>query len=50
MIGSLIDGALVVLKLLMFNVCGIIDISKIDIKVFLVLKGLSKKKKKKLNK
>ena len=44
MIGSLVDVALVVLKLLMFNVCAIIDISKIDIKVFSVLKRLSKKK------
>ena len=40
MVCRLIDFALVVLKLLMFKVCGIIDISKI-FSIFPVLKGLN---------
>ena len=40
MVCRLIDFALVVLKLLMFKVCGIIVISKSSFSIFPVLKGL----------
>ena len=42
MICKLIDFALVVLWLLMFNICGIIGILKVDFFKFPVLKGLGK--------
>ena len=45
MVCRLIDFAVVVLELLVFKVCRITGISKIEFHIFPVLKGLNKTKK-----